>query len=72
MRSVNPATGETIAHYARNSSDQVGRSLLRAVGAAARWRSATPADRAALLRAVAATLRARRDPLATLAVLEMG
>ena len=72
MRSVNPATGETIAEYDPYSPDEVDRRLLRAVGAAAKWSFSSPAARAELLRAVAATLRDRRDPLATLAVLEMG
>ncbi len=72
MRSMNPATGETIAEYEPYASEEVDRRLLRAVGAAARWSLSPFGERAALLRALAATLRDRRDPLATLAVLEMG
>src|SRR5262249_26633004 len=72
MRSVNPTTGETLSDYREHSEDEVERRLLHAVGAAAHWRSASFAERAILLRSLADTLRDRRDPLATLAVLEMG
>ena len=72
MRSVNPATGETIAEYDPTRPEEVERRLLGAVGAAAKWSFAPFAERAALLRSLAAVLRDRRDPLATLAVLEMG
>jgi len=69
---VNPANGETLAEYAAHDPAEIERRVTRAAAAARRWRGSNPAERAELLRVVAATLRARRDPLAHLATLEMG
>ena len=72
MRSVNPATGETIAEHAAHTPAEAA-ALLEAAGVAWRsWRAASYADRASVLRAAARGLRARATELARLAVLEMG
>jgi succinate-semialdehyde dehydrogenase/glutarate-semialdehyde dehydrogenase len=69
---INPATGRRIAVYPSHRPAEIERALARATKAQGAWRRETPAVRAALLRAVAGELRARRDALAALATEEMG
>src|SRR5690606_30157126 len=70
--SINPATGETIASWPLADAAQIERSLESAFRAAADWRRHSVAQRAALLTAVAAKLRERKDALARTIRLEMG
>jgi len=72
MRSVNPATGETIREYAEHDEAAVRRLLGAAHAAAASWRTTPIAERADLLRRLAASLRARQAECARLMTLEMG
>ena len=72
MKSVNPATGETIATHDEMASDAVNAALDRATATFARWRQSDVADRVALLERLADTYAAHRDRLARMATDEMG
>ncbi|PZU14210.1 MAG: NADP-dependent succinic semialdehyde dehydrogenase [Sphingobium sp.] len=72
MKSVNPATGETIATHDEMASDAVNAALDRATAAFAQWRQSDVADRVALLERLADTYAAHRDRLARMATDEMG
>ena len=72
MRSVNPATGETLREYAEHDEAAVGRMLEVASAAAASWRTTPLAERATFLRRLASSLRARQTECARLMTLEMG
>lgn len=69
---VNPATGEKLAEYRRQDAAEVAAVLARAVAAGRSWGRRPVAERAALLPALAARLRARAPELARLMSLEMG
>lgn len=71
-RSINPATGETIAEWPMADAKQVEAALANAHRAAAAWRRQSVQQRAQLLVAIAAQLRARKDELARTITLEMG
>lgn len=71
-RSINPATGETIAEWPMADAKQVEAALANAHRAAAAWRRQSVPQRAQLLVAIAAQLRARKDELARTITLEMG
>ncbi|MBW7934820.1 MAG: aldehyde dehydrogenase family protein [Gemmatimonadaceae bacterium] len=70
--SVNPATGDVLAHVADHSDDALEARLARAASAAPEWRTHSLAGRTALLRRLADRLDAECDALARLATLEMG
>jgi succinate-semialdehyde dehydrogenase/glutarate-semialdehyde dehydrogenase len=72
LRSVNPATGETVREYAEATDDQVRQVLLESSCAAAGWRNTTFAERAEPLRRAASLLEQRQDALARLMAIEMG
>jgi succinate-semialdehyde dehydrogenase/glutarate-semialdehyde dehydrogenase len=72
IETLEPATGATLAAYDEHGPDAIDAALAQAVTAFRAWRSRSFAERAALLRAAAATLRARKPELAELAVREMG
>lgn len=72
LTSVNPHGGETIASHPVHSADAIDARLARAHSAQRTWRHAPVADRAMLLRAIARSIRAHADTLATTATLEMG
>jgi succinate-semialdehyde dehydrogenase/glutarate-semialdehyde dehydrogenase len=72
QHSINPATGDRFATFAELDDAGVSARLGAAHAAAEAWRDVSPQQRAALISAVADRLDARRDELATLAVLEMG
>ncbi len=72
IETINPATGATIERIERMNRATVEGKLAAAAATAATWRGATLADRGAVLRRVAAGLRAGRDTLAATAVTEMG
>src|SRR5262245_39843944 len=72
IQSINPATGEVIETFEPFGDAQIDEALAQARDAFAQWRGTSFAARAALLRRVAAALRARRSELARIATLEMG
>lgn len=72
MRSINPATGAVVETFDVADATAIDAALARAASAAAGWRGTPFAERAALLTAVADRLDAEREPLARLAVREMG
>jgi succinate-semialdehyde dehydrogenase/glutarate-semialdehyde dehydrogenase len=72
LRSVNPATGQTIREYEEATAEEVRKIALEAACAQAGWRGTPFAERAARLRRAAELLSQRRDDLARLAALEMG
>jgi succinate-semialdehyde dehydrogenase/glutarate-semialdehyde dehydrogenase len=72
LQSRNPATGETLHSYETHTPAQVDAALDRAVRAAAEWRRAPVAERAAVVRRAAEALDAERERLARLMTLEMG
>ena len=72
MRSIRPATGETLREYPETRPDELDRRLSRAAEAQAAWARLPIAERAEPMRALAAVLRRDRDALALLATDEMG
>jgi succinate-semialdehyde dehydrogenase / glutarate-semialdehyde dehydrogenase len=72
MQSINPATGRLIRDYAAHDRARVEAILRAAESAFISWRGRSFADRAGLMRAAAATLRAQRQELAQLMTAEMG
>lgn len=69
---VNPATGETLERFQYMTPGEVDARLDAAAAAYRLWRRESYDDRALLLRALAAGLRAQAQPLAQTAVREMG
>jgi succinate-semialdehyde dehydrogenase/glutarate-semialdehyde dehydrogenase len=69
---VNPATGEPLAEYAPCAEAEVDAALDRAAAAQHDWAARPIADRATVLRCVAAILREELDDLALLITREMG
>ncbi|HEU5347785.1 MAG TPA: NAD-dependent succinate-semialdehyde dehydrogenase [Ktedonobacterales bacterium] len=72
IESINPATAEVIETFEPFTAAQIDETLTRARQAYLQWRTTTFAERSALLRRVAAVLRAQKDALARVATLEMG
>ncbi len=72
LRSVNPATGETVQEYAETARSAVTAALELADRAFRSWRAVPFAERAAVLRAAAARLRTRAAGDARLMAREMG
>jgi len=72
ITSVNPATGRPIETYRELSDDRIAAAIARAHEAWLGWRATTFAERGALLRRAAQTLRERKRDLATLMATEMG
>jgi succinate-semialdehyde dehydrogenase/glutarate-semialdehyde dehydrogenase len=70
--SINPTTEEVLARYDAHPPARVDADLDRAVDAAREWAARSLAQRAALLRSVAAQLHADTEPLAWMAAREMG
>lgn len=69
---VNPATGDELERFAYMSAEEIDARIDAAHRAFSSWRRESPARRTALLRALASTLHANREPLAQTAVREMG
>ncbi|HVD86037.1 MAG TPA: NAD-dependent succinate-semialdehyde dehydrogenase [Solirubrobacterales bacterium] len=70
---VNPATGETVKEYPQIGDDELRDAIERADRASRTWpSSSTVADRATLVRKVAALHSERRQQLAEIIVREMG
>jgi succinate-semialdehyde dehydrogenase/glutarate-semialdehyde dehydrogenase len=72
LTAVNPADGTLLGTYETAGDAEVAAAIDRAHHAFLSWRERPVAERAGLLRALAATLRSRRDELAREATLEMG
>src|SRR5690348_12707226 len=72
IESINPATGEVIETFEPFSAQQIDETLTHARKTYLHWRTTSFAERGALMRRVAATLRARKAELARIATLEMG
>ena len=72
LRSVDPATGETIGEYGEASPGEVEDALDRAHRAFVPWRSTSFADRAQAMRRAEGTLLERKDACAGLMAREMG
>jgi succinate-semialdehyde dehydrogenase/glutarate-semialdehyde dehydrogenase len=72
IRSVNPATGETIEEFASASPADVDRALTAAEAAYRAHRHRTPEQRAGGLRAAAGVLRSEKARFARTMALEMG
>ncbi len=72
MESMNPASGERLAHLPVLSQLAIEQALAHAAAAALVWPKTTFADRATLLRTIATRLREQTESLARLMGLEMG
>jgi succinate-semialdehyde dehydrogenase/glutarate-semialdehyde dehydrogenase len=72
LRAINPATGEPVREIPVDDDAAVERKLAAAAAAYRDWRITSFAERGALFREVAKTLRARVDELALLMTEEMG
>ncbi len=72
IQSVNPVNGEVLERFEPTASDALERALGGARAAFAEWRRRPVPDRAALMRAAARRLRARRAEHARTMALEMG
>ena len=72
MRSINPATGDTLAEHPMLSADELERRLALAADAAPRWRRTPVAERAAVVARLGALLDEEKDRLGRLMTLEMG
>jgi succinate-semialdehyde dehydrogenase/glutarate-semialdehyde dehydrogenase len=72
MRSINPATEETVGEYPEHSQSQIEHILEAAATAFQSWRKTPIARRARPMKRLAAVLRKRRDELAALMTAEVG
>jgi len=69
---INPATGETLTQIREASAEQVEAAILAAHRAFTDWSRTTPAQRAAVLLAIADAIEQRAAPLARRLLLELG
>ena len=72
MKSINPATGDTLAEHPMLSAEELESRLALAADAAVRWRKTPIADSAAVVARLGALLDAEKDRLGRLMTLEMG
>jgi succinate-semialdehyde dehydrogenase/glutarate-semialdehyde dehydrogenase len=72
MKSVNPATGQTIREFAEIGDPEIEARLGRAAEAFAAWRRVPFAERSRLMVRAAERLEARKEELGRRATLEMG
>ncbi|MDX1497508.1 MAG: aldehyde dehydrogenase family protein, partial [Salinisphaeraceae bacterium] len=72
IESVNPATGESLEHYAGHDAEAIEQRLQQANTAFASWRSTSMSDRSVLMRELAQCLQQREHDLARLMTQEMG
>ncbi|HEX7043744.1 MAG TPA: NAD-dependent succinate-semialdehyde dehydrogenase [Burkholderiales bacterium] len=72
MESINPATGECVKQFAPWDEATLERALAEAAAAAPGWQATSFTERARVLRAAAAELRANAAHYAGLITLEMG
>ena len=72
MESINPATGERAKHIPTWDDAALERAIAQVAAATPAWQATSFGERARLLRAAAAELRANADTYARLITLEMG
>jgi phenylacetaldehyde dehydrogenase len=72
LASVDPATGETIAHVARGGAREVDRAVAAARAALPMWSGTLPMERARILWRIAEVMEANLDALAELETLDQG
>ena len=72
IKSINPATGETIAEYEETSPEEVDQLLEKAGSTFRSWRRVSHEERGSLLHRAAEILESRREELAKLMADEMG
>jgi succinate-semialdehyde dehydrogenase/glutarate-semialdehyde dehydrogenase len=72
IQSINPATEEVIETFEPHTAAQIDEILTTVASAQKRWRDRSFAERAEVLRRVAALLRERKEELARAATSEMG
>ncbi|MCJ8191081.1 NAD-dependent succinate-semialdehyde dehydrogenase [Sphingomicrobium aestuariivivum] len=72
LKSVNPATGETIATHEPLDEAGIEAALARAEEAATAWRASSIGERTQLLSAIADQFDRQRDEMAEIATREMG
>ena len=72
QRSINPATGETLAEHPAHSAEEVERRLALAARAATRWRRAPVGERAAVVARLGELLESNKERLGRLMTREMG
>jgi len=72
MKSVNPATGETLAEYSLLDEAQIEAKLALAAAGFSAWSALPTEDRANYLRSIAAVMQEGKQRLARLIVAEMG
>ncbi len=72
LRSINPATGQTIASHPEHTPTELEALLDAAVAAQRQWAGRSFAERGRCMRSVARLLVERRDEYARLMALEMG
>src|SRR5690606_23361560 len=72
IRSVNPATGETVKTYESHTEPEVDAALTVAEKASREWRRRPIEERAATINRVGQVLRERRDECARMITEEMG
>ncbi len=72
LRSINPATGEVFHETEELSPAQIEKKLADAEGAFGSWRETPFSERARLMKAAGAHLRAKKDEFAKLMSMEMG
>ncbi len=71
-RSINPATGETLAEYPLWQAAELEQALAQVAERQVAWRTVPLDERCALIRRAGGVLRARKSELARLITLEMG
>ena len=72
ITTINPATGEEIAHYDPMTADDIEAVLVQVTAAQRAWAATSIGDRASILRRAAEVLRERSADLAAVATTEMG
>ena len=72
ITTINPATGEEIAHYDPMTADDIEAVLVQVTAAQRAWAATGIGDRASILRRAAEVLRERSADLAAVATTEMG
>jgi succinate-semialdehyde dehydrogenase/glutarate-semialdehyde dehydrogenase len=72
LRSINPATGETVAEFDEHSVDEVERRIAASSDAFRQWSARPVSERAVVLSKAADILDAEREKFARLMTLEMG
>jgi succinate-semialdehyde dehydrogenase / glutarate-semialdehyde dehydrogenase len=72
FKSINPATGETLAEFPATAPADVEARLARAAATAPIWRSTSVTERAAMVGRLGALLDAEKERLGRMMTLEMG